>query len=242
VSGSFVIDALPEQGLRYRHDHDIVAIDVFRATTTIVTAIDRGRRVYPVVDEPEARQLARRLPGAVMAGELAGKRPDGFAFNNSPATIAAATDQRPLILVSSAGTKLLANSRGAAAVYIACFRNLSAVSRHLARSPRPIALIGAGARGQPRPEDSMACARIGRFLMTNGFTPEDARSAEQVARWAELEVETVGNGASADFLRATGQEEDIDFVVGHVDDVDLVVIYDGLEARTSGVAQEAMGS
>jgi 2-phosphosulfolactate phosphatase len=242
VSGSFVIDALPEQALRYRHDHDIVAIDVFRASTTIVTAVERGRRVYPAVDEAEARQLAQRLPGAVMAGELAGKRPDGFAFNNSPAKIAAAADQRPLILVSSAGTKLLANSRGAADVYVACFRNLSAVSRHLIRTSRPIALIGAGARGQSRPEDSMACARIGRFLMQAGFTPEDARTAEHVARWAELDVETVRQGASADFLRSTGQQEDIDFVIAHVDDVDLVVAYDGVEARTADVAREAVES
>ena len=238
MRGTFVIDSLPEQGLRYRHDHDIVAVDVFRATTTIVTALDRGRRVYPVVDEAEARELARRVPHAVLAGELAGHRPDGFTFNNSPSTIASAVDQRPLILVSSAGTKLLANSRGAAAVYVACFRNLLAVSSRLASAPRPIALIGAGARGQPRPEDSMACARIGQFLMTKGFVAEDARTADHVAEWAQVDFEAVRSGASAEFLRSTGQQEDIDFVIEHVNDVDLVVLYDGTEAKADGPARQ----
>jgi 2-phosphosulfolactate phosphatase len=239
MTGTFVIEALPEQALRYRDDHAIVAIDVFRATTTIVTALSLGWRVYPANDELEARELAAQLPEALLAGELAGSRPPGFAFNNSPAAIAAIDDRRALILLSSAGTRLLGCTRGSPAVYIACFRNLSALSAHLSQTRTPLALIGAGARGRSRPEDSMACARLGRALMMAGFTPENARTADEMQRWADVEIEAVRIGPSADFLRATGQEADIDFVIEHVDDLDIVVTYDGREAVADRFGKES---
>lgn len=230
MTRAFVIDALPEQALRYREDHAIVAVDVFRASTTIVTALSKGWRVFPASDEPEARQLSAKVPEAILAGELAGSRPTGFALNNSPAVIAAIEDRRTLILLSSAGTRLLGSARGAPAVYIACFRNLTAMAAHLGRTETLVALIGAGARGRPRPEDSMACARLGRALIAAGYAPGDARTSDEMQRWGDLEIEEVRTGPSADFLRATGQEADIDFVIEHVDDLDIVVTYDGSEA------------
>jgi hypothetical protein len=35
---SFAIDALPERAAHYRGDHALVVVDVFRATTVILTA------------------------------------------------------------------------------------------------------------------------------------------------------------------------------------------------------------
>ena len=88
----------------------------------------------------------------------------------------------------------------------------------------------------------MACARIGQFLMTKGFVAEDARTADHVAEWAQVDFEAVRRGASAEFLRSTGQQEDIDFVIEHVNDVDLVVLYDGTEAKADGPARQVVGS
>jgi 2-phosphosulfolactate phosphatase len=237
MTGTFVIDALPERAVRYRTDHIIVAVDVFRASTTIVTALAGGRRVYPADGVSDALELAARLPGATLAGELAGLRPAGFAVNNSPAVIAASTDRGPLILISSAGTRLLGSARGAPAVYVACFRNLTATSNHLIRASGSIALIGAGARGQSRPEDSMACARIGQALLDAGFLPEDDRTRAELAQWADVEIASVREGPSADFLRSTGQEADIDFVIEHVDDLEMVVSYDGREAVVNAASR-----
>jgi 2-phosphosulfolactate phosphatase len=237
---TFVIDALPEKALQYRNDHVMVAVDVFRATTTIVTALDKGRRVYPVDSETEARALASRIPRAVLGGEVAGARPDGFAINNSPCLVAASDDRRPLILLSSAGTKLLGCCRGATAVYVACFRNLSASATQLEQVAGPVALIGAGARGQPRAEDSILCARLGRRLMGAGFVPEDEQTAEEVRSWGDVDIASIRSGPSADFLRSTGQQADIDFVIDHIDDLDLVVVYDGTEARMTSITSPGM--
>ena len=239
MMGSFAITALPEQAPRFAATHAVVAVDVFRATTTIVTALAQGRRVFPVCSEAQALEVASTLADPLLAGEVAGVRPDSFAMNNSPAALQKTAGRRPLVVLSSAGTRLLSLAFGAPAVYVACLRNLSATCAALIEREGRIALIGAGARGRARTEDSLACARMGESLRAAGFQPEDARTAQELERWEGVEVASLRQGPSADFLRATGQAEDIDFVLAHVDDLDLVVQFDGREALALGVAEEA---
>ena len=95
VIRSFVIDALPENVARYRDSHAIIVVDAFRATTTIVTAVAAGRRVYPVSSEEEAALVAATLESPLLAGELGGDQPLGFEMNNSPVRIAGLSDRRP---------------------------------------------------------------------------------------------------------------------------------------------------
>src|ERR1700730_16260351 len=111
---------------RYQHGYSIVAIDVIRATTMAITAVALGRRCYPVTSVQHALALARQLKDPVLAGELGGNMPFGFDMSNSPAELAARMDiERPLILLSSSGTQLIAESRDADAVYLSCLRNYS---------------------------------------------------------------------------------------------------------------------
>lgn len=234
MNGTFVIDALPESAEAVRDSHAIVAVDVFRATTTIVTALATGHRVYPVTSLIEAERVAAGLPSALLAGESGGQRPEQFELNNSPAALAAADHGRPLVLLSSAGTLLLAAAAGGLATYVACLRNLTATAGHVAARHEQVAIIGAGTRGQPRMEDQLACAWIGERLMALGLTPQNRETADEVARWRGTLVSTIEAGPSADYLRQSGQHQDIDFVLAHVDDLDLVVAFDGMEATVIG--------
>src|SRR5205823_8847663 len=63
-----------------------VVIDVLRATTTIAYALAQGyERVLACGDLDQARELARRVNGgAVLAGERACVKPEGFDLGNSP--------------------------------------------------------------------------------------------------------------------------------------------------------------
>ena len=72
---SFVIDALPESAARYRSTHSMVVVDVFRATTVIVTALAGGHSVYPVATVAEAVEVASRLHEPLLVGEQAGDKP-----------------------------------------------------------------------------------------------------------------------------------------------------------------------
>lgn len=229
MTSTVVLDALPEQAARYRHTHAIVAVDVFRATTTIVTALAAGRRVYPVASLEEAQRIAKTLHNPLLAGEQTGTRPNGFELNNSPAAIASRNDTRPLVLLSSAGTRLLANAHGAVATYVACFRNLSATAAHVRSRCERVAIIGAGTRGEPRIEDQMAASWMAERLLAAGFEPENDETAAEIAHWRRADIHLIGESPSALYLRTSGQEEDIAFVLARVDDLDAVAVVRGLE-------------
>lgn len=222
-----VIDCFPESAERYHHRCAIVAIDVIRATTTATTALSLGRRVVPARTTDEASVAAAGLDNPLLVGELGGNTPYGFDLTNSPAEIALRRDiERPMVLVSSSGTQLIIGAAGAPGVYVACLRNYSAVAAHLAGTHERIAVIGAGTRGQFRREDQIGCALVAQQLMERGYEPEDARTLEYIARWTSMasdaRMAAIREGRSADYLRRSGQEQDLDFVVAHLDDLGTV--------------------
>ena len=208
---------------RYRDRYAIVVIDVIRATTTATTAVSLGRRVFPVLTTDEAFVLAQTLQNPLLVGELGGNMPYGFHMNNSPAQISRRTDvHRPVILVSSSGTQLLLNAKGSEGTYIACFRNVSAISNYLAGRHDHVALLGAGTRGQFRREDQMGCAWVAERLIEAGYRAESSQTNEYVAKWKGISPEEVRGGRSAKYLRQSGQEQDLEFVLHHIDDLDTV--------------------
>jgi 2-phosphosulfolactate phosphatase len=223
VNGTFVIDCFPESAERYPH-HAIVAIDVIRATTTATTAVHGGRRVFPARATDDALVIASALERPLLAGELGGHMCYGFDLTNSPAQIEARTDtERPMVLVSSSGTQLMLNAAdNCAAVYLACLRNYSAVARTLAGLHGRVAVLGAGTRGQFRREDQIGCALVGGALMALGYHAEDQATTYYVQRWRQASLDAIREGRSADYLRRSGQEADLEFVLSHIDDVDTV--------------------
>jgi 2-phosphosulfolactate phosphatase len=216
------IACFPESAHRYVDAFTIVGIDVIRATTTALTALAQGRRCFPVPSIEEAVPLAARLERPLLVGELGGSLPYGFDLNNSPAQLAPRTDtERPMILLSTSGTRLLAEAASADAVYAACLRNRSAtVARLVAHHPH-VAIIGAGARGEFREEDQYCCAWIAEGLLDAGYEPWDDATADVVERWRGEPATAFADNKSAAYLRDTGQEDDLDFVLGHVDDLDI---------------------
>ena len=218
------IDCFPDALDRYDPRWAVVAVDIIRATTTAVTAAATGRRCFPVATLDEATSLAARLNGALLVGELGGAMPYGFDLTNSPAALAERSDVgRPIILLSTSGTKLLRESVPArSGLYAACLRNVRATVEPLVRTHGRVAVIGAGARGEFRSEDKLGCARIAAGLMDAGFRPL-LDTADVVSEWATAPVDRIAHGPSAGYLIDTEQLEDLHFVLAHEDDVDSVV-------------------
>lgn len=226
------IDAFPESAFRYLGYDAIVCVDVIRATTTAVTAVALDRRVFPVASVEDALALAGRLQNPILAGEVKGMQPAGFEMSDGPAALAGRDDtDRPVVLVSSSGTELIVNSNERDSVdgpnvYIACLRNMNATVKALASRYRKVVLLGAGTKGEFRCEDQMGTAWIGGKLMAEGFEPEDDSTAQLIERWSHADVGLVAWGNSADELRRANQVDDLNFVMGHVDDLDLVCRYE----------------
>lgn len=221
------IDAFPESAFRYLERDAIVCIDVISCSTTIATAAGQGRLTYPAASPDEALGLAARLSDPLLAVEPLGAPKVSFELQNSPAALARRQDVgRPLVLAGVSGTRLIVNAAGARAAYVACYRNLKATIEHLASRHDRVALIGAGFGSEFRCEDQMAAARIARGLLEFGFQCEDNGTAELVERWGEADLALTSLGKSAAYLRRWGYEEDLDFVLQHLDDLDIVCHYD----------------
>jgi 2-phosphosulfolactate phosphatase len=217
---SVKIDFLPESVERYKSGYAVVAVDVVRATTTAITAVLAGRRCFPVPNLEVASSLSRTLTNPLMVGELAGDVPGGFEVTNSPTILADRTDvERPMILLSSSGSKIMYEAQFADAGYAACLRNYSAQVEHLARHHSRVVIIGAGSRGEFREEDQLCCAWIGRGLLRHGFLPEDKMTLDVIERWQDASLDAMLVSNSVGYLRRTGQLEDLEYIMAHVDDV-----------------------
>lgn len=217
------IDRFPESLARYRDGFAIVAVDVIRATTTAVTAAASKRRCFPVPSVEEAAALTESLDDPLLVGELGGNMPYGFHLTNSPAALALRSDvTRPMILLSTSGTRVLHEARGHAAVYAACLRNYTAQVRFLAAHHPKVAVIGAGTRGEFREEDQMCCAWIAEGLMRAGYGADDELTPELVERWSGAPVDAFLDSSSVRYLASTDQLADLTFILDHVDDVDAV--------------------
>ncbi len=122
----------------------VVIIDVFRATSTIATALYNGAtRVIPVAGVDDCIKIGRELKNAVTAGERDGKVIEGLQYGNSPAEYHREfIEGKTLVLTTTNGTKLLhlALAKGAAEVITGSFVNLTSVCRHLVEQNKNVIL------------------------------------------------------------------------------------------------------
>ena len=149
--------------------------------------------------------------------------PAAFEMDNSPAQLVGRTDtHRPLILVSSSGTKVIHEAASCEATYLACFRSHSLLPDYLDGRHDRVAVIGAGSLGEFREEDQICCAWITAGLMRKGYIPENAETALVVSRWLDAPPQACLGSRSVDFLKRTGRSADMDFILAHLDDLHSV--------------------
>ncbi|HEX8461557.1 MAG TPA: 2-phosphosulfolactate phosphatase, partial [Segetibacter sp.] len=90
-------------------DTIVVIIDVFRATSTIATALYNGaERVIPVSAVEDCKRLGAEIINSVTAGEREGKVIEGLQYGNSPAEYSQEfIEGKTLVITTTNGTKLL---------------------------------------------------------------------------------------------------------------------------------------
>ena len=148
----------------------VAVIDVLRATTVILAALEGGaRRIVPVAELDTARRLRAELPGVLLAGERGGFAPEGFDYGNSPVELAGADlAGRTIVLTTTNGTLAVRRAGSAAAIVAASLRNAGAAARELAGSGTPVALVCAGTEGAFTIEDFYCAGLIARELAAAG--------------------------------------------------------------------------
>ncbi len=216
------IDSVSESPVRHSACDAIVLVDVICDTTTLVTAAAQRRPVYPAASAPAALFLGRELRDPLLATDEDEAWRPGFELRNSPSAVASRTDERPFVLACGTGATLAANGLFWPEVYLVCLRNLTATARRLALRHRRVLVLDAAHDGDIRCEDRLAAAHLARALVDSGFVAVGLGTHETVERWGGADVSLLSWGRSAEELRGRGRHEDLDFVLSHVDDLDVV--------------------
>lgn len=193
-----------------------VAIDVLRATTTIVHALAAGCvAVRPCGEVEEARALADTLPAGkvLLGGERGGVPLPGFDLGNSPREYTAARCKgTTLVLTTSNGTRALARAAEADRVLVAAFVNFSAVCEQLRRDPRPLHIVCAGYEGEPCLEDTLLAGALVDFLCEEAeIRPNDsARLAwDCFENHGRILLGALEVSQGGEHLKALGYQDDI---------------------------------
>ena len=141
----------------------VVIIDVFRATSTIASALHNGARcVIPVDSVPKAIEISKNIDG-IAAGERDGKIADGLLHGNSPLEYGRDfIENKTLVLTTTNGTRLLhmALERGADTIISGSFPNLSAVCNYLVETNKNVVLGCAGWKDRFNLEDTLFAGAV----------------------------------------------------------------------------------
>lgn len=193
-----------------------VVVDALRATTMIATLLSGGARSVTVADsEDGARALAGG--GAILAGEVGGLPPAGFAMGNSPVEAAAAdVAGREVVLFTTNGTRALCAAAALGPTVAGALTNGEAVANHCGGFSR-VALVCAGNdRGLAFSiEDFVVAGAIAERIAQKTGDPEMGDGALLARRVLTGDVpgavrELMRAGSHARVTRDLGLEDDID--------------------------------
>ncbi|MBB3109166.1 2-phosphosulfolactate phosphatase [Paenibacillus phyllosphaerae] len=137
-----------------------IVIDVLRATSTIVTALEAGAcGVVPVETVLEARALGRS--GDLLAGERFCRKIAGFELGNSPYEFTPeVVRNRRVVLTTTNGTRALHKSLRADHVLAGCLMNATACAKAAAELRRDVVLLCAGSHDEFALEDGLCAGLI----------------------------------------------------------------------------------
>lgn len=187
-----------------------IVIDVFRFTTTILTALEAGlERFYPVADIDEAMEMQRAHPNFLLAGERKALPIPGFDFGNSPLEHVGHTYQGGSLVCSTTnGTRAIQAARGAKEVLLASIRSAKAVADYARQSGLDLLFFPAGLEGKFSLEDTWCAGLILSYLrgIVLGDGAKTALLLFEAVPLVELKESTHGQR-----LQALGLHGDLDF-------------------------------
>jgi 2-phosphosulfolactate phosphatase len=169
-------------------DGTVVVIDVLRASTTIVHALEAGaKEVIPCVEVEEALALAKQMPDydIVLAGERNGLPIDGFHLGNSPSEYTPhSVGGKAVVFTTTNGTRAIAHARAAKRILIGAFVNVSAVFNELVEQDH-IHLLCAGTHGRVSQDDVLLAGMLVERIQRRGglLYEQNAPAVEAQETW-----------------------------------------------------------
>lgn len=210
-----------------------LVVDLFRATTTLVSFFTHGGlRCLPVEHVDEARALGASLgPMWILAGERDALPPEGFDLGNSPRAFEGMELARleGMVMTTTNGTRgLLKAARCGGAVLVACGLNAGAAAARALQFGNGVTVLCCGQKGKPALEDSLCAGLlVERLLLLRPGLSLGMGARAVLEAWirAGRKLEAAKRSPHAHRLREIGFSEDLDFCC-RVDVTGIVPRYD----------------
>jgi len=163
--------------LFHKQNAIVVIIDVFRATSAIVTAFYNGvNKMIPVATVEEAREYQKN--GFMAAAERDGEIIEGFDLGNSPFGYMNNKIKGKIIAISTTnGTQAIEVSRQASKIIIGSFLNLDAICNYLIVEQKDVILVCAGWKNKFNLEDTLFAGAVLDRLTSDGSVTYNCDSA-----------------------------------------------------------------
>jgi len=133
----------------------VVVVDILRATTTIVTALEYGvKSIIPVDSIELCRDFINK--GYIGAAERGGKIVEGFKLGNSPLDyIDPCFVGKKIVFTTTNGTKTISAIKKAYKIIFGAFVNIEAVAGFLKSLNNDVVIVCAGWEGEVNLEDTL---------------------------------------------------------------------------------------
>ncbi len=194
-------------------DKAVVVVDIFRATSCMVTAFAHGAKEIIPVEQIELCE-SYRSRGYLISAERNGITPPGFDFDNSPFSYQTEKVKGSKICVTTTnGTVAIRRSSSALKVYIGAFLNISTVVSALLKWEGDVLVVCAGWKGKPNLEDTLFAGALIDFLTGQFEVADDAA----LMAWKNYNlaskdlITAVNNSSHVKRLLKLGIQKDIDF-------------------------------
>lgn len=141
-----------------------VVIDVLRATSTIVTALQNGaKEIIPVASVEFAVKVSGGMFGGLtlLGGERNTKKIEGFALGNSPLEYSHdIVNGKSIILYTTNGTKAIVKAKFSKHMLLCSFLNLSVIAKKIVELNNDVEILCAGRNNSFSLEDTYCAGRL----------------------------------------------------------------------------------
>jgi 2-phosphosulfolactate phosphatase len=212
-----------------QHSESIVIVtDIFRATSTICTALEAGTEaIIPIGDLVAAETKSRE--GYLVAAERNVKKCDFAAFGNSPFEYTVeAVKGKKIILTTTNGTQAIEKASGAKELLAGSFLNLSSITNYCIGKNTNILVLCSGWENRFSMEDALfAGAALEKLMENTEFQIKSDTAAAALTLWKHAKAnlkKALSTTEHFDRLLKNNLEKDIDHCLS-IDKLNVLPYY-----------------
>ncbi|SFL35799.1 2-phosphosulfolactate phosphatase [Pelosinus propionicus] len=161
---------LPKETAALDLSHSVcIVLDIFRATSTIVTALANGcKTITPALSTEDAETLASQMGSVLFAGERQSIKIDGYDFGNSPFEFSKEkVAGKAIVMTTTNGTIAIKAAEKAYRTFIGSFINAKAVCMQAKQYGKDLVIVCAGTDGLFSLEDTLCAGLLVQLLKTD---------------------------------------------------------------------------